>query len=382
LDGRRGFTVVVLLALALSLPGVAHAAPSGPATIGGTELDGIACPSITQCTALDAHGREMTFNPASPGTPAQNKIDSDSGELESVACPSTTQCTAVDWSGREVTFNPTSPGTPSPVTIDAGIPLWDIACPSTTQCTAVGDNGYELTFNPASPGTPPRITIDGSNELHGVACPSRTQCTAVGDQGHQVTFNPTSPGTPTPTTIDTASTYNPATSDPNGLLKVACPSRTQCTAVDFSGHEVTFNLVSPGTPTPILLGGLGEHKSIACPTSTQCTAIEYSEGEITFNPKSPDIRTPVTTLTSSFVQGVACPSSTQCTAVIHDEEEVTFNPNPTSTSSKGPRPWTPAQCKRTYKTWIKKHHRATHSRRKAEANTLHKHHGCLLTIRQ
>lgn len=29
-----------------------------------------------------------------------------------MACPSSSQCTAVDYGGREVTFNPNSPGTP------------------------------------------------------------------------------------------------------------------------------------------------------------------------------------------------------------------------------------------------------------------------------
>jgi len=36
-----------------------------------------------------------------------------------VACPSVSQCTAVGDSGQQVTFNPTAPGTPTPTTIDA-----------------------------------------------------------------------------------------------------------------------------------------------------------------------------------------------------------------------------------------------------------------------
>src|ERR1035441_10422144 len=86
---------------------------------------------------------------------------------------------------------------------------------------------------------PAAIDHNGQQFLAGVACPSATQCTAVDLSGQQVTFNPASPGTPTPTTIDTTS-----------LAGVACPSATQCTAVDAIGRQVTFNPASPGTPTP------------------------------------------------------------------------------------------------------------------------------------
>ena len=63
-----------------------------------------------------------------------------------------------------------------------------------------------MTFDPTSPGTPTPTTIDSTNYLDGVACPSTSQCTAVDGDGQQVTFDPTSPGTPTPTTIDSTNT--------------------------------------------------------------------------------------------------------------------------------------------------------------------------------
>lgn len=65
-----------------------------------------------------------------------------------MACPSTSQCTAVDNSGRQVTFDPTSPGTPRPTTIESGNQLDSVACPSTSQCAAVDRAGNEVTFDP------------------------------------------------------------------------------------------------------------------------------------------------------------------------------------------------------------------------------------------
>ena len=89
--------------------------------------------------------------------------------LFGVACPSATQCTAIDGSGQEVTFDPSAPGTPTPVTVGAGESLNAVACPSATQCTAAATQwgtanqptGYAVTFDPQTPGAPVTVLADG-----------------------------------------------------------------------------------------------------------------------------------------------------------------------------------------------------------------------------
>jgi len=49
---------------------------------------------------------------------------------------------------------------------------------------------------------PSTVDRNAANRLRAVACPSASQCTAVDETGQQVTFNPASPGSPTPTAID------------------------------------------------------------------------------------------------------------------------------------------------------------------------------------
>jgi hypothetical protein len=384
--------VALLLVLSLWSPAVTSA--SGPpsavieslASLPVFELQGIACPSSTQCTAVEREGKEATFNPISPSTPTVAKIDAAASELAGIACPSSTQCTAVG-DGSEATFNPTAAGNPTPVPVNAGIRLWGVACPSRTQCTAVGDNGYELTFNPTAPGRPPQITIDGLRELLGIACPSRTQCTAVTVEAEEVTFNPLVPGTPAPATVDP----NTREGDPRrvSLQSVACPSGTQCTAVDERGREVTFNPSSPHSPTSTPFDhGPDEHNGVACTSGTQCTAIVGGAYEVTFDPTSPATPAPLllepTPNPMPFppdrapgrLVSVACPSSSQCTAVTNTGQEVTFNPNPASTRSKAGHLWTQAKCNRAYKTWARKRHHATRPQRNAEVNVLHRQHGC------
>lgn len=330
---------IALSAIALGwLPGVGQAA-------GGSLsfLTAVACPASTQCTAV---GKQLvfTFDPATPGEPAATVVTG-KGFLTGVACPSLDQCTAIDSGGQEITFDPASPGDPTPVAVDRAI-LTAVACPTTAQCTAVDDAGLEVTFNPTAPGgrggrVP--IPVDqgrtpGTSEqdrLDAVACPSSTQCTAVDDAGLEVTFNPTAPGAPgalVPILIDPAGVGSPLQS----LAGVGCPSTGQCTAVDAGGREVTFDPAAPGTPSPatIYMSGLPSANpltaasntlsAIACPSVTQCTAVGY-EREFTFDPTAPDSPKP-TTIDAEDNSGVACATASLCTAVNSTGQEVTFDP--------------------------------------------------------
>ena len=301
--------------LYLALPQAASAALSwsGPTKIDGTNvLAGVACPSTSQCTAVDDVGQQVTFDPASPGTRTPTAIDHNSEgtlDLSGVACPATSQCTAVDSYGFQVTFDPISPGTPTPTSIDQahGNPYLDaVACPSTSQCTAVDvQNGDEVTFDPKSPGTPTDPYL-GTSSLTGVACPSTSQCTAVSGGGGVVTFDPTSPGTPTPTPTSTF------------WSGVACPSTSQCTAV--GGGRVTFDPTSPGTPTPTPIGSTNALTGVACPSTSQCTAVDNGRngggaGQVTFDPTSPVTPPPTRIDDGNGLEAVACPSVSLCVAV-------------------------------------------------------------------
>jgi hypothetical protein len=101
-----------------------------PVDLGGRyALESISCPSTEQCTAGAAEGMEVTFNPLVPGSPTPVHIDigveanlganvhQDNGEnLAKIDCPSVSQCTAVDSGGRELTFDPDTQSTTNPTT--------------------------------------------------------------------------------------------------------------------------------------------------------------------------------------------------------------------------------------------------------------------------
>ena len=196
-------------------------------------LHSVACPSSRQCTAVDDAGNEVTFNPASPGSPTPHQI-------------AATRCR--QWRARRAASAPpsTAPGIRSRSTRPrrAPRPRADRRGQHPTRRRVPVEQPMHRRRDRRQRGhLRPDLLCDPDPHpdrrqlgLNGVACPSTTQCTAVDANGQQVTFNPNSPGTPTPTTIDVSD-----------LIGVACPSAVQCTAVDGFGKAVTFNPTSPGT---------------------------------------------------------------------------------------------------------------------------------------
>ena len=331
-----GALAIALFALLLALiPGGTSAAPV-PVTLGyeGT-LESIACPSSAQCTAISNGGDEWTFHPRSPGAPEPVTIDTPPpepvsglpGSLEhvTVVCPATNQCRVVDSDGREVTFNPLSPGHPQPIAIDSGDTGQDegnelsygqapLSCPSTQQCTAVNYAGQEVTFNPLSPGKPTAVSVDSGARLRLLSCPSTEQCTAADTQGHVVSFDPLSPVTPAPVTISSQQ-----------LTSLACPSAEMCVAVDEPGRVVTFDPLLPGQVVQSRIRGTMAATGLACPSASQCTAVGEEE-YVTFDPGTPSTLVSIRLPDIAALTAVACPSVSQCTAVEMLGGEETFDP--------------------------------------------------------
>jgi hypothetical protein len=120
----------------------------------------------------------VTFNPRSPGRPTPIAIEDFHQFPDSIACPSGSQCTAVDQQGRELTFNPIAVAHVAAVQIDDAA-LTRVACPSVLRCTAVDAHGREVTFNPIAPGAPIPTPVPGAGPLNSVACVSVRSCVLV-----------------------------------------------------------------------------------------------------------------------------------------------------------------------------------------------------------
>jgi hypothetical protein len=329
--------------VAAAPPAMTWSGPIRLSTNGNPQVTAVSCPLVSQCTAVDSVGQEVTFAPGSSQQPAPTTVDPGNG-VHAVACPSPVQCTAVD-DRREVTFDPLSPGTVSRVTLVPadGPMLGDLACPSVSQCTTTDSSGGELTFDPNSVGSATPVSIE-SNATYDLACPSISQCTALDAVGREVTFDPNSPGSPAPKALGIGSDH-PAEG-------ISCPSVSQCTAIDLSSpsaavREVTFDPNSPGSPTPVVIDAGSAttgppnafRRHISCPTVTLCAVTDgdYANAmggnvrEVTFNPTSPGMPVPVIIGESfkffQFIAALDCPSATECVAVSLSGTEREFDPH-------------------------------------------------------
>jgi hypothetical protein len=293
---------------------------------------GLACPSSTQCTAIDPKGNEVTFDPTTLIVSSSANVDpvplsTDPTNVNGLACPSTSQCVAVDGEGRIVTFTPGSPTAPTATTLDPGedFGLVDVICVSAAQCTAISQT-KTVTFNPAAPAgaTPAPIVLNGL--LGRVACPSTTQCTAVDSLGNELTYNPLAPASPTKVSIDHEFS--------NGLLGIACPVVTQCTAVSAGTREITFNPQSGAVTTSVAVdpssGGnaIGQDsgiQAIVCASASACSAVDGNGQLLSFDPTAPGHPALIRIDSGSILFAVSCPSRDQCTAT-GERTEVTFHP--------------------------------------------------------
>lgn len=162
-----------------------------------------------------------------------------------------------------------------------------------------------------------------------LSCASAAQCVAVGPSGEEVTFDPVSPGSPSAVKLAE-----------EGWQGVACPSSSQCTAVGLNGLEDTFNPAAPASGSrDIIDPGDGIH-AISCPSAGQCTIVDENADWLTFNPAAPG--TPARTSfgpreTQPYT--VACPSATQCTEAASFVN--TFNPAGSSVEAQPSLPEPP-----------------------------------------
>ena len=143
-----------------------------------------------------------------------------------------------------------------------------------------------------------------------VACPSATECVAVegpplpqAPRTDEVNYNPAAPGGWSAYTVDRGSS----------ATAVACNSSTSCTAVGSSGRAVTFNPRAPAGATAYTVDPGHTLRAVACPSAHQCTAVDGVGGEVTFKPKAVRAVTP-TRVDRSALSGVACPTTAVCVA--------------------------------------------------------------------
>ncbi len=394
-SGRAWLLALLVAACAATLgPATATAAPlqfSAPVTLdddgGSAQLSSIACPSSTQCTALDGIGQETTFNPNAPGAFTTHYLDA-GADLIDVACPTVGECVVIDGAakgsqaGDELTFAPSGPGAPVAHSIDTA-QLTGLACPGANQCVAIDVAGNEVSFNPENLTSPAVTkvklnTSTGATGLDAVGCSSIAECTVIDANGDYYNFNPgTLSSTPTANGQLPSGTLPP-------IVGMSCPASLTCVALEgtvSSAVEFDFNPTAATKATTHLIETINQPLGIACTDATHCAAVDATGGggsdELSFDPATgattshpiepaagvacPPAVTPQCTTAGgaglvqtfdpqsfsapaaydvdpgSLLASVSCAVAAQCTAVDGSGHEYTFDPDPRYISQRSAR---------------------------------------------
>lgn len=274
-------------------------------------LGDLACPSVGQCYVLD--GNELVpFNPRTgrrngrtrgplvgPRVPTIT-----SPVFDGLACPSVRQCSASgtgyspegDPFDAELTFDPRT-GRRRAGGLKAfdqfGSSLEDIVCPSTRECVVNGGEADDLqiAFDPRSAFDPRRgrrlgtVSFKFEGVVGGPVCPSDGQCTSlVFPRGRRPALEYTADPRRSHDGLLAGRAKPLHRVD---LVSLDCPTTMQCTVVDRAGGETTFvprsgRLIRARRTIQRPAKGVTE-PTVACPTTTQCTVVTGAS-EVSFNP--------------------------------------------------------------------------------------------------
>ena len=280
-----------------------------------THYAAVACALVSQCTAVDETGDEVTFDPGSGAVLSVATVDPGAQAVYALTCPSAKQCTAGRSGRQRDHLRPqiARRAVHRDGSREGNHALLGIACPSIYQCTAVDQDRHEITFDPGKSGAAHRVSLGTrlGTGTTGLACPTVTRCVVVDAAGEVVGFNPRNPGKPRPVQLLNDS-----------AVGVVCPSASECVIASSGGERVTFSL-SPTSARPMLKRGAisaarvdtAQPMALACPDSTYCVLVDSIGRAVEFDPGGSGATTSTVIATGESMSGVACATPALCVAV-------------------------------------------------------------------
>jgi hypothetical protein len=317
---------------------LATSAPTGSAwslvsidDAGGTSIDGVSCPTVQLCVAVDAAGTVLTST--TPGTQGLwTSQAADGGALVGVSCAGISLCVAVDGSsGAFSSTNPTGGlAAWSRVAIDPGHQLTAVACPSAQLCVATDDAGRVLsTTTPTGGAGAWRAAKIDKSALTGIACSSPSVCVAAGVGSRILASTNPSGGPSTWRVVATDGNSGNVWTDtaPSPSMSVACAPQGLCVAGDANGGLMSsispargswhLAVIDPNTGPDIIVSYY-PLAAVSCASNQLCVALansstdEPSEALMSSNPTDGGSWSATDIDDDDYVSAVSCPSTQLC----------------------------------------------------------------------
>lgn len=336
----------------------AHSASSSGNSGPSTETAHLACPSTSECLAIDAAGKMFaSTNPSKNSRWTATSIPK-GYSVSAVACASASVCVAIDNAGDVLTSSRPAGGSWQ---VGHVAPLADVTCPSANLCVGVGGRAVAVSTDPRAGASSWRVYPDVDQvagpecgkyapgegcdaSLTHVSCPSATFCAAVDDWGWVVQSKNPSGGAADWSAKGEAT--GPA------LTSMSCVSGTVCVGVCPVGVGL-LGSSCPGASydagdVVTMSSGATEHAATI--TATAMTNVWCPRGMCFASDQSGDLMASASPEQGSStwhladadtvqgggynaIQGVSCPTSSECLAVDHSGDVIAATP----TGPSGPR---------------------------------------------
>ncbi|HEV3132563.1 MAG TPA: Ig-like domain-containing protein [Acidimicrobiales bacterium] len=300
--------------------GITWAQPTLPYGISG--LTGVSCGSTSNCAAVSINGPtgiNLVVTTANGGATWTNPIRPPGFpvlQLEGISCPSASDCLAV---GPGVISSSDGGATWTKQTIPSGTGVLAVSCGSSSNCVATGAGVIATTdggTNWVTQGVSTVFPFDGL----GVSCASALDCVVVG-YAVEGKFGPFPPVIAATTDGGTTWTTQSVPTGTDIVSRVSCGSTSDCVAVGTaSGAPVTLATTNGGATwtTQNVPSAVSTLAGISCPSSADCVAVgntSSNSGVAMATTNGGSIWTIEKTPGVAGLAGVSCASSTDCVAV-------------------------------------------------------------------
>ncbi len=245
-----------------------------PATF--TPINGVSCPSVSLCIAVDGGGNVLSSSDPTGGRAAWSLNQVVSGPISAVSCPTAAFCAAVSSLMVLTSTDPVGGASAwHAATVDDRA-LTSISCASESLCIATDNSGDLLasTDPTGGAGAWTKVDVDNGTWITSVSCPSTALCVATDYGGNVITStNPT--GGAQAWSIAKVDTEPGAAA----LVGVNCPSASLCIAPgqDYTGGNLAISTNPAGGASAWTLthvDGNLELTAAACATNSLCVVFD------------------------------------------------------------------------------------------------------------
>jgi hypothetical protein len=236
---------------------------SQPDVQGEVDLDDISCGSAHLCVIADDIGNVFVASNPTGGKAAWAGHDVDDIEILTVGCSAAGACAGIDYYGHLLsTTNPAGVWRASSTTLNNDPSIWGVSCAGKSLCAAVAGSAKIATTTDPGAAAPTWHLARVPGVWADISCPTTGKCVAVG--GYEAVH-----GKIAVSTSPAHGGWKTAKLSHSGPNKIDCASASACFADnDYSSTHVVAKTSAWSYVSDAVRGA--SQTALSCPTAKRC----------------------------------------------------------------------------------------------------------------